>query len=284
MVPSLTSRFELPRYAAALTTVTAAVALLVAAAVSPARAQRVLTVIAHDTSLESSQRSRRASRRSDLLSRERRNASWSFTACRPARRPRSWRAERRDGRSNGFTSGASVVRRCHATRCRCVRDTRPPAGPICARGLRGRPQRQAARRQVRLARGFRDRRVCTDCRALPGARPDNAHQGGQIEVSGVVRTGQRMVQVENTGGRPHDVLIGRLKPGKTLDDVRRWDRDRDETLAVRLCGRADANVDRVHRRRPRGAADRDACRALHDTPRRGASTTIIGAACWQCSK
>jgi hypothetical protein len=51
---------------------------------------------------------------------------------------------------------------------------------------------------------------------------------GRIEVLGVVRTGQRMVQVDNVGGRPHDFLIGRLKPGKTIDDVRRWDRDRTD--------------------------------------------------------
>jgi len=49
---------------------------------------------------------------------------------------------------------------------------------------------------------------------------------GRIEVSGVVHTGQRIVQVENAGTRPHDLLIGRLKPGKTMDDVRRWDSDR----------------------------------------------------------
>jgi len=54
VVTSLTSRFELPRVAAAITTVSAAIAVLAAAPVSRARAQRVLTVVAHDTSLESS--------------------------------------------------------------------------------------------------------------------------------------------------------------------------------------------------------------------------------------
>ena len=47
-------------------------------------------------------------------------------------------------------------------------------------------------------------------------------------MSGVVRTGQRVVQVENDGTRPHDLVIGRLKPGKTIDDVRRWDSDRTD--------------------------------------------------------
>jgi hypothetical protein len=37
-----------------------------------------------------------------------------------------------------------------------------------------------------------------------------------------------VVQVENVAGGPHDVVIGRLKPGKTLEDVRRWDLDRSD--------------------------------------------------------
>jgi hypothetical protein len=48
----------------------------------------------------------------------------------------------------------------------------------------------------------------------------------KVDVLGSVRTGQRILQVENAGARPHELLIGRLKPGKTVDDVRRWDRDR----------------------------------------------------------
>jgi len=50
----------------------------------------------------------------------------------------------------------------------------------------------------------------------------------KIDVLGIVRTGQRIVQVENAGTRPHDLLVVRLRPGKTIDDVRRWDRDRAE--------------------------------------------------------
>ena len=48
----------------------------------------------------------------------------------------------------------------------------------------------------------------------------------KLDIIGSVRTGQRILQVENAGGRPHEMLVGRLKPGKTIDDVRRWDRDR----------------------------------------------------------
>src|SRR5215468_3246478 len=57
VVPSLTNRFELSPNEIAITAVTAVaalIALLVAAPVSHAEAQRVLTVVAHDTSLESS--------------------------------------------------------------------------------------------------------------------------------------------------------------------------------------------------------------------------------------
>jgi len=50
----------------------------------------------------------------------------------------------------------------------------------------------------------------------------------KVEALGTVRSGQRILQVENAGGRPHDFLVGRLKPGKTIDDVRRWDRDRND--------------------------------------------------------
>ena len=48
----------------------------------------------------------------------------------------------------------------------------------------------------------------------------------RIDVSGDVRTGQRILQVENAGVHPHELLVVRLKPGRTVDDVRRWDRDR----------------------------------------------------------
>jgi hypothetical protein len=48
----------------------------------------------------------------------------------------------------------------------------------------------------------------------------------RIDVTGIMRAGQRTLHVENVGSRPHEVVIGRLRPGKTLDDVRRWDVDR----------------------------------------------------------
>lgn len=50
----------------------------------------------------------------------------------------------------------------------------------------------------------------------------------RIDVTGVLKTGQRTLQFDNVGARPHDAVIGRLKPGKTVADVARWDRDRND--------------------------------------------------------
>ena len=43
-----------------------------------------------------------------------------------------------------------------------------------------------------------------------------------MEVLGTLRSGQRTLQIENAGSRPHEVIVGRLKPGKTVTDVQRW--------------------------------------------------------------
>lgn len=48
----------------------------------------------------------------------------------------------------------------------------------------------------------------------------------RIDVKGALRRGQRTLQVENSGTQAHEMLIMRLKPGKTVDDVQRWLRDR----------------------------------------------------------
>ena len=50
----------------------------------------------------------------------------------------------------------------------------------------------------------------------------------RVEVTGTVRPGRRAIQVENVGARPHELIIGRLKPGKSLADVQRWNRDKGE--------------------------------------------------------
>jgi hypothetical protein len=46
-----------------------------------------------------------------------------------------------------------------------------------------------------------------------------------IEVLGTMRPGQRTMQFENAGARPHEVIVGRLKPGKSVADAQRWTRD-----------------------------------------------------------
>ena len=48
---------------------------------------------------------------------------------------------------------------------------------------------------------------------------------GSIEVLGVMRPGQRTLQIENVGSRPHELIVGRLKAGKTMADAQRWNRD-----------------------------------------------------------
>ena len=50
----------------------------------------------------------------------------------------------------------------------------------------------------------------------------------RVEVSGNTRLGQRTIQVDNVGGRAHELLVGRLKPGKSLTDVQRWNREKGD--------------------------------------------------------
>lgn len=52
----------------------------------------------------------------------------------------------------------------------------------------------------------------------------------RIDVEGTIRKGKdRTIQVENVGGQPHELIIARLKPGKTVDDVRKWTARRAES-------------------------------------------------------
>jgi len=45
---------------------------------------------------------------------------------------------------------------------------------------------------------------------------------------GVLRRGQRVVQIENAGAQAHELTIVRLKAGKTAEDAQRWLRDRKD--------------------------------------------------------
>ena len=56
------------------------------------------------------------------------------------------------------------------------------------------------------------------------------------DVVGSIRSGQRAIRVENAGGRPHQVIIGRLKPGKTANDIKSWRRDQGDPPFVYIGG------------------------------------------------
>ena len=228
-MPSLTSRVERPRLAAAVTTVTAAIALLVAAPVSRARAQRVLTVVAHDTSLESSPTVpagittirlalKGKAKRELVVHRVPASTTPEELARGAAGRSERW--------FHDWSFGGPSVPRDSTSDASATLDLRPGRYVLVAYEVdaSGRPRGDKfIWREVSVIAGA----VLIPARFVV---PDVTMRirEGRIEVSGVVRTGQRVVQVENDGSRPHDVVIGRLKPGKTIDDVRRWDSDRTD--------------------------------------------------------
>jgi hypothetical protein len=51
----------------------------------------------------------------------------------------------------------------------------------------------------------------------------------RAEASGTARPGPRTLQLENAGSRPHELIVGRLKPGRSVADVATWSRDKDES-------------------------------------------------------
>jgi hypothetical protein len=212
-----------------VTAVTAAIALLVTVPVSRARAQRVLTVVAHDTSLESSPTVpagittvrfalKGKVKRELVVHRVPAGTTPDELARGAAGRPERWFRD--------WSFGGPTVPRDSASEASASLDLRPGRYVLVAYETDpgGRPRGDKfIWREVSVIAGS----VLIPAR-FPVPDLTMRIKSGQIDVSGVVRTGQRVVQVENAGGRPHDVLIGRLKPGKTLDDVRRWDRDRND--------------------------------------------------------
>ena len=229
MVPSLTTRFERLRFAPAFAAATAAIAILVAAPVSRAVAQRVLIVVAHDASLESSPTVpagitavrlvlKGKAKRELVVHRVPASTTPEELARGAAGRPERW--------FHDWSFGGPSVPRDSTSEASATVDLRPGRYVLVAYEVdpNGRPRGEKfIWREVSVVAGS----VLIPARfPVPDLRM--RVKSGQIEVSGVVRTGQRVVQVENAGGVPHDVLIGRLKPGKTLDDVRRWDRERTD--------------------------------------------------------
>jgi hypothetical protein len=228
VVPSLTSRFERLRLAPAVAA-TAVIAFLVTAPVSRAAAQRVLTVIAHDTSLESSPTVPAGittvrltltgkAKRELVVHRVPAGTNPDELARGAKGRPERW--------FHDWSFGGPSVPRDSASEASASLDLRPGRYVLVAYEVdpTGRPR---ADKYI-----WREVSVIAGAVLIPARFPvpdlTMRIKSAQIEVSGTVRTGQRVVQVENAAGGPHDVLIGRLKPGKTLDDVKRWDRDRTD--------------------------------------------------------
>ena len=223
MVPSLTNRFDLLRFASA------AIAFLVAAPMSRAESQRVLTVVARDTSLESSPTVpaglttirltiQGPVRRELVVHRVPAGTSPEQLVRGAAGRPERW--------FHQWSFGGPAVPRDSAPDASATVDLRPGRYTLVAYEVdpAGRP-----RADKFVWREF----TAVAASVLIASRfgvPDLTIRirDSRMEVVGAVRTGQRTIQVENNGGRPHDFLIGRLKPGKTIDDVRRWDRDRSD--------------------------------------------------------
>jgi len=197
--------------------------------VSQARAQRVLAVVAHDTSLESSPTvpAGITTVRLTLKGKAKRELVVHRV---PASTTPEELARGAAGRSerwfHDWSFGGPSVPRDSAPDASATFDLRPGRYLLVAYEVdpSGRPRGDKyIWREVSVIAGS----VLIPAR-FPVPDLTMRIKSGQIEVSGVVRTGQRVVQVENTGGLPHDVVIGRLKPGKTLDDVRRWDPDRTD--------------------------------------------------------
>ena len=230
MVPSLTNRLDLLRVACA------AIALLVTP-MSRAEPQRTLTVVARDTSLESSPTVpaglttvrltiNGAVRRELVVHRVPAGTSPADLVRGAAGRPEKW--------FHQWSFGGPAVPRDSAPDAVATFDLRPGRYTLVAYQVdaAGRPRADkyiwreftAVAASVLIPSRFNVPDLTVRIRDV------------RMEVVGVVRTGQRTLQVENNGGRPHDFLIGRLKPGKTIDDVRRWDRDRNDPAPFTYAG------------------------------------------------
>lgn len=220
MVLSLTNPFNFLRVAGV------AVAVLVAAPMSRAESQRVLTVVARDSVLEASPTvpAGLTTIRLTINGKVRRElVVHRIPAGTPpdelvrgaAGRPERWFQQ--------WSFGGPAVPRDSAPDAVATLDLRPGRYALVAYEVdaAGRPRA--------------DRYIWREFTAIAASVLIPARFGvpdltvriktAQIEVIGVVRTGQRTVEVDNIGGRPHDFLLGRLKPGKTVDDVRRWNVD-----------------------------------------------------------
>ena len=210
---------------------TAAIALGAASITpfSPAHAQRVLTVLASDTALSASPTvpAGITTLRLQLTGKTRRDLTLhripagtmpEVVAKGAAGRPDSWFQQ--------WSFGGPSTPHDSAPDAMATVDLRPGRYALVSYVVdsagRPRPDRYA----------WRDVTVIAAAILIPARFPvpdaTIKVKDARMDETGVLKTGQRTLQFENVGARPHDVLIGRLKPGKTVDDVIRWDRDGKE--------------------------------------------------------
>jgi hypothetical protein len=197
------------------------------------QAQRVLTVVAHDTSLEVAptipaglatvRLELRGSVKRELIVHRIPAGTLAETLAREAAgRPSRWFEK--------WSFGGPGVPRDSARDASATLEMRPGRYLLLAYEVdaAGRPRgdRYIWIEIAAIARNFLIPARFSD----PDARI--RMKDSRLEVVGVLRRGQRTLQVENLGARPHDLVVGRLKPGKTIDDVRRWDRDRGDAPFV----------------------------------------------------
>lgn len=194
--------------------------------VSAAGAQRVLTVVARDTGLEASPTVpagittvrlllKGTARRDLVVHRIPAGTLPEALARGAAGRPERWFEQ--------WSFGGPAVPRDSAPDASATMDLRPGRYALVSYEV------DAAGRPRGDHYIWRDVTVIATGVLIPArfAVPDATIKirDARMDVTGSLRPGQRTLQFENGGARPHDVVIVRLAPGKTIDDVRRWDRD-----------------------------------------------------------
>ena len=223
-VVRLTSRFTVRLLTLLLITIG-----LLAAPIGAARAQRVLTVVAHDTALEvpltvpagmiTVRLQLDGSIRRELVV----HRIPAGTLPEDLVRGASGRPERWFDRGS---FGGPAVPRDSANDASATFDLRPGRYALVAYEV------DAAGRPKPDKYIWREVTVVAAAVLIPArfSVPDMTIRlkDSRIDVTGALRPGSRTLQIENAGNRPHDLIVGRLKPGKTIDDVRRWDRGRGD--------------------------------------------------------
>jgi hypothetical protein len=222
----LTSRVVAGRVARVLAVTATA---LIAAPVSSAHGQRVLTVVASDSALDASPtvpagittirlQLKGTVRRDLTVHRIPAGTAPEVLARGAAGRPERWFEQ--------WSFGGPAVPRDSASDASATIDLRPGRYALVSYEVDAAGRPRGDRYVWRDVTAFAAAILIPARFAVPDATI--TVKDGRIEVIGALRTGQRTLQIENTGARPHDVLIARLKPGKTMDDVVRWDRDRND--------------------------------------------------------